>query len=172
MNICFCWKGQTNISGNRVFGPSYYLFLLFSPFSPLYYFFYISISFVDPGLNFTRTVLALPGAPNAQYSIDSSAIRFQIEHFSLHIPRFKFTRKRDIKMCCDTLLPKCMTSNRKLTIRVYVYKAQTGMEEVKWSIDVREPNLFLDFTEMLLLFRMCSSQKKNICMKIAKSNDQ
>ena len=105
----------------------------------MFSFFLRMIFFSHLGDKPIRKALKFPGVGHSNYGIDTNEVRFPIDHFSSHLLGFKFkfrSSKRDIKMCCDTLLPRCMPGNRELTIRVYVYKAQQGMEEVKKKVKV------------------------------------
>ena len=89
------------------------------------------VFFITVGRKFTQEVFSFTDGPDSRYGIDEKVVQFPIQHFSRYFLRFR--SQRPIQMYCDAMLPQCMSSKRQLTARVYVYKAQIGMEEVKFT---------------------------------------
>ena len=66
--------------------------------------------------------------------VKKNEIVLEIDHFSFRIVAFLkrlFTgRSADVKIALYPILPTCMPRSRKVELRLYVFKATTGMREV------------------------------------------
>ena len=81
-----------------------------------------------------RTVLPCSRDGSSDIKIKEKEIELQIDHFSWRIVAFfrkLFSRSHDVQMACYPLLPTCMPRNRKLVLRLYIFKATKGMREVR-----------------------------------------